>query len=343
MNLIEIDGRHAEGGGQILRSAVGLAAALGVPVRVHHIRAGRAKPGLLRQHFAAVHAVAQVCQGQLVGAELGSTEVSFWPGTIRPGDYEFSVGSAGSALLVLQTLLPALLVAGQPSRLRLRGGTHNPGAPSSEFAALTLAPALAKLGARLEIDLLRPGFFPAGGGELLATLHPAENPQPLHWLERGAVQSISAICHLADLPAHVGERETKWLRRALNLSEDAVQVRDWPECGPGNALAAIVQTEHGAEVVTGFGQRGVSASQVADQVAREVKAWLAADVPVGGHLADQLIAPLAVLRGGSFRTVAPTPHLLSQIEVVRALLGERVALHGEGPGLFRVEVTGNSA
>lgn len=243
-------------------------------------------------------------------------------------------------MLVLQTLLPALLLADRPTRLLLRGGTYNPATSSGEFAALALAPALAKLGARLEVELLRPGFFPAGGGEVLATVHPPADPQPLLWLERGAVQSISALCHLADVPEHVGDREVQWLRRALNLAENAVQVLDWPECGPGNALAAAVQAEHAAEVVTGFGKRGVSASQVAAHVALEVQQWLAADVPVGAHLADQLIAPLAVLCGGSFRTVQPTPHLLSQIEVVRALLGDRVALHSASPGHWVVEVKG---
>lgn len=340
MEAIVIDGRHGEGGGQILRSAVGLAAALGVPVRVQHIRAGRAKPGLLRQHLAAVRAVAQVCGGQLEGAELGSTEVAFWPGPIHPGAYEFAVGSAGSALLVLQTLLPALLVAGGPSQLVLRGGTHNPAAPPAEFAAQVLAPALARLGAELTVELRRPGFFPAGGGEVAVTVQPAQDPQPLQWLERGAVQSLAVVCHLADLPAHIGERECHGLRRALNLERDAVQVREWPECGPGNALLAVARAEHATEVTTGFGRRGVRAAQVADEVARDMRAWLAADVPVGVHLADQLVAPLAVLRGGTFCTLAPTPHLLSQVEVVRALLGERVALHDQGEGRWRVEVAG---
>ncbi len=340
MSELVIDGRHGEGGGQILRSAVGMAAALGMPVRIQHIRAGRAKPGLLRQHLAAVRAVAEVSHGRLEGAELGSTEVAFWPGPIQAGEYEFAVGSAGSALLVLQTLLPALVVASGPTRLVLRGGTHNPAAPPAEFAALVLAPALARLGVMLTVELRRPGFFPAGGGEVAVTVEPAPVPQRLQWTERGALQALTAVCHVADLPPHVGARETKRLRLALNLDEKAVQLRAWPQCGPGNALLAVARSEFATQVVTGFGRRGASAEQVADEVVQGMRSWLAAEVPVGEHLADQLVAPLAVLAGGTFRTTAPTPHLLSQVHVVRALLGDRVVLHEEGQGRWRVDVAG---
>ena len=180
--MLTIDGRNGEGGGQVLRTALSLSVALGQPVRVTHVRGKRAKPGLLRQHLTALRAAAEISAGTAVG-ELGGSEIELRPGPVRAGAYEFRIGSAGSTLLVLQTVLPPLLLAGGPSTLVLEGGTHNPLAPPFEFVARAFAPLLARLGARLELELVRPGFHPAGGGVLCARITPPVRAMPLELLE----------------------------------------------------------------------------------------------------------------------------------------------------------------
>src|SRR5262245_2007058 len=160
---ITIDGSAGEGGGQILRTALALSLVTARPFRIERIRAGRPKPGLLRQHLTAVQAAAKVGAARISGAEVGSLELTFEPTGLRGGAYDFAVGTAGSATLVLQTLLPALLRAREPSQLTIEGGTHNPYAPPFDFLARTFLPVLRRMGAAIEARLEAPGFYPAGG------------------------------------------------------------------------------------------------------------------------------------------------------------------------------------
>ena len=144
--MIALDGAQGEGGGQILRSALSLSMITGQPFTITSIRAGRAKPGLLRQHLTAVKAAAEICRATVEGAELGSQRLVFRPGTVRGGEYRFAIGSAGSCTLVLQTVLPALWFADGPSRVEVSGGTDHPSAPPVDFIRRVLEPLLAKIG-----------------------------------------------------------------------------------------------------------------------------------------------------------------------------------------------------
>src|SRR4051794_32051606 len=183
-NWVSIDGSQGEGGGQLLRTALSLSLVTGKPFRIERIRAGRKKPGLLRQHLTAVHAAAQVGRAHVVGAELGSQSVSFEPSENQPGDYEFAVGTAGSATLVFQTLLPALLHGRAPSRVTVEGGTHNPSAPPFDFLARSFLPILERMGASVHASLERCGFYPAGGGRMTFGIVPCPALQPLRLLHR---------------------------------------------------------------------------------------------------------------------------------------------------------------
>lgn len=157
--MIALDGAQGEGGGQILRSALSLSMITGQPFTITGIRAGRAKPGLLRQHLTAVKAAKEICRATVEGAELGSQRLIFRPGTVRGGDYRFAIGSAGSSTLVLQTVLPALWFADGPSRVEVSGGTDNPSAPPADFIRRVLEPLLAKIGVHQQTTLLRHGFI----------------------------------------------------------------------------------------------------------------------------------------------------------------------------------------
>lgn len=164
----------------------------GQPLAIQRIRAKRPKPGLMRQHLTCVQAAVAVCGAKVEGAELGSQTLVFEPGPVRAGDYAFNVGTAGSCTLVLQTVLPALMLCAEPSRVSLSGGTHNPMAPPFHFLERSFAPLLRRLGVGLDLELRRLGFYPAGGGELSAVVRPtAGGLLPFDLTDRGPVQEYA--------------------------------------------------------------------------------------------------------------------------------------------------------
>ncbi|SEC06583.1 RNA 3'-terminal phosphate cyclase [Pseudomonas anguilliseptica] len=334
--FLELDG--AIGGGQVLRSALSLSMVSGRPFRIVNIRAQRSRPGLLRQHLTAVLAAAEVCDAQIEEALLGSMSLSFRPGAIKAGDYSFSIGTAGSCTLVLQTLLPALLLAPDNSRLRISGGTHNPAAPPSDFLQQAWLPLLRRMGAQLELSLLRHGFAPAGGGQLELHVQPGQL-KPLHLETRGAVLDQQARCLLAGVPGHVGARELERLAKRLNLPEEALHFVHLPqEHGPGNALLLDVRCEHVSELFAAFGQPRLRAENVADQVAKQARDWLGSDTAVAEHLADQLLLPMALAGGGSFTTPRRTAHLDSNIQVIETFMPVRIHCETLGPERIRVSL-----
>jgi RNA 3'-terminal phosphate cyclase (ATP) len=339
--VIAIDGSKGEGGGQILRTALGLAIVTGQPFRIERIRAGRSKPGLLRQHLTAVRAAEAVGDAVVEGGTLGSQTVTFTPRAIRGGTHRFAVGSAGSATLVLQTILPALLRATEPSDIEIEGGTHNSSSPPFPFLADAFAPLLGRMGARVDLELVAFGFYPAGSGKLRATIAPCTQLARLELLERGAIAQRRVRVLLSRVPEHVATRELATLRAELGWPDDAgvdARTESVQSAGPGNVLVVTVASENVTEVFTGFGERGTRAEDVARRVSREVKDYLGAGVPVGEHLADQLVLPMALGDGGMFRTVVPSKHLLTQIDVVRTFTGRETRITDEGGGVHRVAV-----
>ncbi len=318
--MLTIDGSQGEGGGQVLRTALGLSLVTGRAFTIEKIRAGRKRPGLLAQHLTAVRAAAEIGDAETHGAAVGSVQLHFAPRKVRPGDYRFAVGTAGSATLVLQTVLPALSIADGPSHLRLEGGTHNPWAPPFEFLDRTFLPLVGRMGPQVEAVLERPGFYPAGGGAFSVTIQPQQPLRRLELLERGEVlrQSVRAI--VSRLPLHIARREAQAVQNALGLPDDCVAAEPVDSAGPGNAVVIEIECEHITEVFVGFGQKGVPAEAVARQVVKEAQRYLAADVPVGPYLADQLLIPLALAGDGRFLTLTPSPHAMTNLEVLRSFV-----------------------
>ena len=339
--MITLDGSRGEGGGQILRTALALSAFTGKAFRIERIRAGRAKPGLLRQHLTAVNAAAEVCSGKVDGATLGSGQLTFEPGPVRAGEYRFAIGTAGSTTLVLQAVLPPLLVAGGPSTVTVEGGTHNPAAPPFDFLDKALVPLLNRMGPTVALTLDRAGFYPAGGGRITARVGPAARLAPLHLAERGEVTHRLCRAVVAALPGEIAKRELAVVRqRFADWPESSFQIRQLPEDqGPGNVVMIEVGGDAVTEVFSAVGARGVRAEAVAETAMAEAKAYLAAGAPVGPHLADQLLVPLAMAGGGSFVTTEPTPHTTTNVDTVRAFLDVTVSVAEAGAGRWRVEVS----
>lgn len=337
--MITIDGSSGEGGGQIVRSSLALSLATGEPVRIVNVRAGRKKPGLLRQHLTSLAAAVEIGGGSASGAELGSREITFSPGSVRAGDYSFAVGTAGSASLVVQTVLPALLGADGPSTLTVEGGTHNPFAPPFEFLEKTFLPLLARAGADVEATLNRHGFYPAGGGSMTLAIRPGRGLAPFELLDRGHIRRRFAQAIVAHLPQHIADRELKVVAKKLGFGPRemrVVPVRD--SAGPGNVLLIELESESVTEVVAGFGEPRITAEAVADRAVKEARRYIAGKAPVGSHLADQLLLPLALAGGGAFRTLPLTRHARTNAEVIAEFLPVEVRTTGESDGTTVVEI-----
>lgn len=334
-DVIELDG--SIGGGQVLRTALSLAMLCGRPLHIHNIRAKRSKPGLMRQHLTAVLAAAEVCGAAVEGAELGSKELCFVPGAIKGGDYRFAIGTAGSCTLVLQTLLPALLAAAVPSTVHISGGTHNPLAPPFDFLQSAWLPLLQRMGAGVDLQLLRHGFIPAGGGELAASVQPS-TLKPLHLLQRGALLNSQARALVAGIPGSVGERELERVGKRLDIQTSGRNIV-WLDAdqGPGNALLLQYDCEALTEMFCAFGQSGVRAEAVADRAVEQARDWLQSTAAVAEHLADQLLLPIALAGEGSFTTLRMTEHMQSNIAVIEAFLPVRFSREvGEGSSVLIV-------
>ena len=317
--MINIDGTCGEGGGQLLRGALALAAATGRGFRIDNIRRARSRPGLLRQHLTAVHAATAICGATVAGAELGCTTLEFAPGALRAGDYDFAIGTAGSTVLVLQAIAPALARLGAPSRIVITGGTHNPMAPSFEFLRDALAPQLAAIGWALSYRLHRHGFYPAGGGALALVIEPAGPRRALRLVERGERLGQAARGVVAHLSRKIAEREVTALLRRLNWAADTASIVELDDsAGPGNVVEATVRFANVTEVVTAIGERERSGEQVAHACAEAMQRYLRATAPVGEHLCDQLLVPLALTAGGEFHTMGWTPHAEAQPLLLRA-------------------------
>ena len=292
--MITIDGSMGESGGQILRTALSLSVVTGKPFTIRNIRARRSKPGLMRQHLTAVKAAAEISSARVEGAEVGASFLVFEPGPVKAGDYTFRIGSAGSTSLVLQTVLPPLALAGARSRVIIEGGTHNTGAPPFEFLDRSFLPLLRRMGFEVMAKLQRQGFYPAGGGVIDVEIGPYRPFEPLIIEHRGALVSRMAEAVIANLWPTIAERELATVGGLLGWPAHELFVRSKTDvAGPGNCLLLTLDYERVCEVVSAFGRIGASSEMVAAEAVREMRDYLAYDAPVGSHLADQLILPMA--------------------------------------------------
>ncbi len=338
MKMITIDGSFGEGGGQILRTSLALSLVTGKPFSIHNIRAGRKKPGLMRQHLTAVNAAVEIGRAAVQGNRIGSRAFTFKPDMIKPGNYHFAIGSAGSCTLVFQTILPALLIADKPSEILLEGGTHNPFAPPFDFLKKTFLPVVHRMGPRVNAVLEKPGFYPAGGGRFKVSINPADLKR-LDLLERGNIIHESACAYVANLPVNIANRELNVLHEKLDWDRkmlNAVEVENAQ--GPGNILIVEVESDNITEVFTGFGEKRIPAEKVAKRAVRLVREYLAFDMPVGRYLADQLLIPMALAGGGKFRTFSPTRHTTTNVEIIKKFLDVEITVNEYDQNQWEIEI-----
>jgi RNA 3'-terminal phosphate cyclase (ATP) len=286
-----------------------------------------------------VNAAVAICGATVEGAAISSRELSFSPGKIKPGEYTFSIGSAGSTTLVLQTVLPALLTASGPSSLTLEGGTHNPHAPPIDFLEKAFLPLVNRMGPKVHVALERAGFYPAGGGRFFVNIESVEKLKSLHLPERGEIKRRMAKAVVAALPGDIAKRELQKVEKMLGWTGEQLQIRQLPaEWGPGNLLTLEIEGEHVTEVFTGFGEKAVTAEAVAEQAVKQARRYLAAKVPVAEYLADQLLLPMALAGDGSYVTYSPTRHSKTNIDVIQKFLSVRINFAEIERDVCRVEI-----
>lgn len=319
--MVTIDGSHGEGGGQILRSALTLAALTGTPLRVERIRAGREQPGLRPQHLTAVRAAAALCAAGLQGAAIGSTALTFVPQRpVQAGEYTFDVteaadgGSAGAVTLILQTVLLPLALAAGPSRVTLRGGTDVPWSPPSFYVERVYLPTLARLGVTARMTVRRWGFYPRGGGELTVEIEGGARLHGADLGERGALVEVEVIAYVAQLPSHIPQRMGDRARSLLQALAVPVRVepRHVPAASPGAALFLLARYEKALAGFAALGRQGLPSEAVAEAAGRDLLAHHATGAAVDPHLADQLVLPFVLADGPARATTSQvTRHLLT--------------------------------
>ena len=325
--MITIDGSEGEGGGQMVRNSCALSLVTGEPFRITNIRGRRPKPGLMRQHVTAVEAACVISGSECSGLMVGSTELTFRPGRVEPGEYHFAVGTAGSTGLVLQTVLMPLVLAGEPSRLVLEGGTHNLMAPPFDFIERSFLPIINRMGPTVNARIVRHGFYPRGGGRIEVDIQPA-SITPIKCLGRGDSLGVSGQVLYSGLPREIAERMLARARRDLaGWPDDAFAVRELPaDQGPGVILMLEAHYANVSEVVSGFGQLGVPAERLAKSSAARMNGYIEASAFAGPYLADQLVLPFALAGGGSLTTVKPSQHTLTAIDIAKRFTGRRIEM-----------------
>lgn len=352
--MIEIDGSQGEGGGQVLRTCLALSALTKRPFRLRHIRAKRKQPGLRPQHLTAVRAVAAVCQADVTGDRLNADTLEFRPG-VQPqgGDYTFDVadaaqgGSAGAVTLIFQAILWPLLFAETPSHITLRGGTHVPFSPPFHYLSEVAAPAFARLGADFSLRLAAWGWYPAGGGEMQAVIHPIPCLQAVPFTpDNQSSVAINGLAAVTNLPSHIPQRMARRADNLLRPGGWSTRITAVRETGRAPGAGIILWLPQAG--FSSLGRPGLPADKVAETAVAELIAFTENEAAVDKYLADQLLLPLALAHGNTqFTTNQLTQHTLTNAALLRRWLDCPIAIEGdlnqpgciaiEGIGLERVE------
>jgi RNA 3'-terminal phosphate cyclase (ATP) len=340
--MIEIDGSQGEGGGQVLRTSLALAILTTQPVHLHHIRAGRSKPGLRPQHLTAVEAAGVICNAKFDGNQLGSSELYFFPGQVRPGRYKVKITTAGAATLVLQTIFIPLALAHSSSTITIGGGTHVPWSPSYHYLEQQWLPFIQRSGYRARLTLNIAGYYPEGGGEFHAMIRPIQALAPLRIVERGPLQRIRGDSFVSNLDLAIARRQKlQALRRLQPICRDTrIKAADLPAHNKGTSILLKAKFTYSQCCSSALGKKGKRAELVADEAARAIQSCLTTTGVVDAHLADQLLLPLAVIgQMSEFTTTCITHHLLTNAEVIQTFMPIKIDIQGElgGPGLVRIQ------
>jgi RNA 3'-phosphate cyclase len=348
--MIDIDGSIGEGGGSVLRVAVALSAVSRKPVHIYNIRANRPRPGLAPQHMHSVESLAKLTNARVEGLSIRSTEVIFEPGVVEGGKYRVDVGTAGSITLILQALMPAAAFASKSVEVEITGGTDVPMAPSIDYLKNVTIPMLRKMGFSGDVELVRRGHYPKGGGIVRASIKPVQKLRAIHLVESGRVRRIMGISHCVKLPTHIATRQahaaTQALLRAGHANAvirvDSNEANVDGQLGPGTGITIWAETERGAILGEScLGRPGKPAEQVGREAARGLLDQLKTGRAFDRYLTDQIIPYMVIAEGRSEITTANlTLHALTNIELIEEILGVKFEVEGQQGQLGKICVDG---
>ena len=346
--MILIDGSFGEGGGQILRTSIGLAAALGRAVRIVNIRAKRKNPGLQRQHMTAVRVLATLTNARVEGLYLGSTELIFEPRELRGGKYKFDIGTAGSTTLVLQALIPVLPFVPEPLEIELRGGTDVPWSPPVDYVRMVLIPMLSRMGFEIELEVKRRGHYPHGGGIVIIRSKPVGRIKPLQLIDRGRMIRVEGISHAVKLPRHVAERQALSAKKELEKLGVPIDISlEWypperdPHLGPGSGIVVVAKCENSLLGADALGAKGKPAEVVGKEAASKLLEDLSTGAALDRHMADMIVAPAALACGTSaFKASKMTMHAYTVIELVKKIAQADIEVSGGLNEPFEMKIKG---
>ncbi|MEP0497458.1 MAG: RNA 3'-terminal phosphate cyclase, partial [Paraglaciecola sp.] len=325
----------------VLRTALTLSILTQQNIELINIRAGRKKVGLLRQHLTCVLAAQEICGAITEGVELGSTRILFSPGQVKSGDYHYAIGTAGSTVLVCQTILPVLALAKENSTITFEGGTHNGMSPSLSFLEQSFLPVLKSMGVNCVVNTTKLGFYPAGGGKWQINIEPTQKLSPIHLSEAGShfaqsSENCSLTVLVSLLPDAIGQREIATAKNILNWPDAVSQVQKVVTPGPGNSFQLSIKSKTHCSVFEMVGELGVSAERVAKRAAGRVNKFIHAQAAVEEHLADQLLLPIALAGSGSFTTTQLSLHTKTNIDVIKQVLGIEIQVEQINDVLWKV-------
>lgn len=330
--MIHLDGAIGEGGGQIVRSALTLSLLTGQPFRIRNVRARRSNPGLRPQHVTAIQAAGNISGAKATGAHLGSQSFTFSPGEVKSGLYDFDIKTAGSAPLLLQTILIPLCLTNTESEVLIRGGTHVPWSPCTEYLEWTWLPAIAQMGFKAEISCERAGFYPRGGGLLRAKITGKAMPFSMNWVSRSALSGFKIQSCIANLPGHIAERQAKQAHEQLRQWDVPIEVHiaSYDAMDRGTILLIQPIFDLGYACFFGLGERGKPAEAVAGEATDQLVTFLAFDAVVDPFLADQILIPLALASDPSeFTTSKLTEHLTTNASVLERFGIAEIKISGQ--------------
>lgn len=335
--MLEVDGSHGEGGGQLVRMAIALSAITATPVRIERIRAGRPNPGLAAQHATAIAAIGKLCGAEVTGLEVGSSTIEFQPGKLGGGRFSFDVGTAGSVTLILQALLPVASAAPGPVRVRLVGGTDVRWSPPIDYFARVFLPIVRSLGARIDLEVLRRGYYPRGGGIVEAAIEPTPAWSPFVVPEPGPIQRVRGIAHVANLPEDIPKRmKHAAIRRLHGLSDVKVEERVYhgdDAIGQGGALVLWAETDATLLGSDALAERGKSSERVGEEAAVSLRREIESEATLDVHAADQVLVYLARANGPSrLRVREVSGHLDTMMWLLPKFLTCRFSVSRERAG-----------
>ena len=331
-DIIKIDGSFGEGGGQILRTSLSLSAITKKPFEIHSIRANRKTPGISHQHLQAVNATAMICNAEATGNTLRSTTLRFYPDNIRHGTYSFNIGIAGSIALVLQTIFYPLSFAEGPSTITITGGTHVSHSPCTDYLERQWLFFLRKMGYDAEMQTMRAGFYPRGGGEVVMKINPSHMQRTIRIKDRGSLLRIKGISVVSNLDTNIAKRQQMEAQKQFSVQNipNEIALFEMPAIGKGTLLLLIGEFEHSQCCYFSLGEIGKRAETVAEDACNKLNNFLKTKGVFDEYLADQLIVPLALVKEEetTFTTPIITKHLLTNIEITKKFIPINVAITG---------------